>query len=238
MNGMHDVGGMDGFGPVRWEDNEPVFHEPWEGRMRAISTLVRKRRIYNLDESRYTIECIDPVYYLGASYYQRWLLRIETLLMERGILTEQEIQKKMNEISPLSSYQPDLQPFRKVRPPIPSTQRKFIIQTTTGAELQNEPIQPKLTPGTLVRAKSMSPMGHTRIPRYVRGKQGIIEKIHGNFILPDIKVHTGVDLYQPVYLVCFKATDLWGEEASPKDKLYIELWEDYLELGGVQNEKN
>jgi nitrile hydratase beta subunit len=232
LNSIHDVGGMDGFGPIDREENEPVFHASWEGRMRAIHTLIsKKRRIYHIDESRHTMERIDPVYYLSSSYYQLWLLRLEALLMEKGVLTKEEIQEKMAQISPVP-VEPDMQSFRKVRSPITTTERKFVI--TTDADRQNEQIQAKFSPGTVVKAKTMSPLGHTRIPRYVRGKQGVIEKIHGNFILPDVKVHVGIDLYQPVYLVRFEAQDLWGEDASPKDKLYIELWEDYMELGGAQ----
>jgi nitrile hydratase subunit beta len=234
MNGIHDVGGMDGFGPIQREENEPVFHEPWEGRLRAIHTLAsKKHKFYHIDESRHTIEQIDPVYYMGSSYYQLWLLRTETLLMDRGVLSEEEIQLRMAQLSPGSSPRSHLEPYRKVKPLMRSTERKVVIETTSGAKQPNDPIQPKFSTGTVVKAKVISPMGHTRIPRYIRGKQGIIESIHGNFILPDTKVHQGINLYQPVYRVCFKAQDLWGEDASPKDKLYIELWEDYLELGGA-----
>ncbi|WP_284285585.1 nitrile hydratase subunit beta [Alicyclobacillus fastidiosus] len=212
MNGIHDVGGMDGFGPIQREDNEPVFHAPWEGRMRAIHTLVRRKcHIYNTDESRYYVERIDPVYYLSSTYYQNWLLRMETLLMERGVFSEGELQEKMDQLCPSFGYQPDL--HRRVMPPTPSTQRKFVIETKTDAEPQSEP---KFLPGTLVKTKKVSPLGHTRLPRYVRGKQGVIEKMNGHFILPDIRVHQGIDVYQPVYLVCFEAKELWGKMPTQK----------------------
>jgi nitrile hydratase beta subunit len=238
MNGIHDVGGADGFGPVLWEENEPVFHEPWEGRMRAVHALVReKHRFFSIDESRHAVERIDPVYYLGSSYYQLWLLRMEALLIEKEVLNEEEITKKMAELSPGFSSPSHLGPYRIVKPLLPSTQRKVVIQTTSGVTQADIPIQPRFSPGTVVRAKTVSPLGHTRIPRYIRGKQGVIESIHGNFILPDTKVHEGIDLYQPVYRVCFTAQELWGEDAAPKDKVYIELWEDYLDLGGSQHGK-
>lgn len=95
MNSIHDVGGMDGFGPIEREENEPVFHEPWEGRMRAMHMLMsKKHRLYHIDESRHTIERMNPIYYLGSTYYQIWLLRMETLFIERGVLTEEEIKEK------------------------------------------------------------------------------------------------------------------------------------------------
>lgn len=238
MNSIHDVGGMDGFGPVKREENEPVFHEPWEGRMRAIHTLVsKKHKFYNIDESRHAIERMNPVYYLGSSYYQIWLLRMEHLLVERGVLTEAEIKEKMAQLSPLS-YSAHLQPYRNISSHIPSSQRNFALTAATGSGQKDESIQPKFSPGTPVRVKVMSPLGHTRAPRYVRGKQGVIEEIHGNFILPDLRVHEGINHYQPVYRVRFHAQDLWGEEASPNDKLFIEMWEDYLELGGAKNEES
>lgn len=230
MNGIYDVGGMDGFGPVQIEKNEPVFHEPWEGRMRAINTLVsRKCRIFNIDESRYAIERMNPVYYLGSNYYQIWLLRMEKLLIEKGVLNEEEIEEKMAQLSPVP-VKSHMEPYRKLMPVIPSTRRRFAVPATTGTERADEPIQPRFSPGDVVRVKTMAPLGHTRVPRYVSGKAGVIAEIHGNFVLPDLRVQEGIELYQPVYRVRFNAQELWGEDASPKDKLLIEMWEDYLEL--------
>lgn len=237
MNGMHDVGGTDGFGPIEREENEPVFHEPWEARMRAITTLVIKKcRIYNLDEGRHASERMHPVFYLGSSYYQTWLLRLEALLLEKGVLTEEEIADKRTQISPVS-YTSHLQPYRKVQPLMPSVQRREVLQVTRGTRQKNEPIQPKFAPGTVVRVKEMSPLGHTRVPRYIRGKVGVVEECHGNYFLPDVRVHEGIDVYQPVYQIRFNAQDIWGEDASPNDKLLIEMWEDYLEWGGTRDEK-
>ncbi|MBP1154148.1 MULTISPECIES: nitrile hydratase subunit beta [unclassified Paenibacillus] len=239
MNGIHDVGGMDGLGPVEWEENEPVFHRPWEGRLRAIHMLAsKKHKFYHLDESRSTLERIHPVYYMGSSYYQLWLLRTESLLIQKGVLAEEELNERMAQLSPDYTPQSHLQPYRTIRPMISPSDRKVVIDTTSGSKQPNESIQPKFSPGTVVTAKMISPLGHTRIPRYVRGKQGVIDSIHGIFTLPDAKVHAGIDLYQTVYRVRFEAQHLWGKDASPKDKLYIELWEDYLEPGGAENEKH
>jgi nitrile hydratase beta subunit len=231
MNSMHDVGGIDGFGPVEWEANEPVFHEPWEARMRAVDALLTKKiKAYFVDETRHRIERMNPIYYLGSSYYQIWLLRMESLLIEKNYVTEEEIRAKMAEITP-EPPKSHLEPFRNIMPYISSSKRRMVIPST-GTENKEETIEPKYAVGDVVRVKDMSPLGHTRVPRYVRGKEGVIEALHGNFILPDLRVENGTKLYQPVYRLCFKAQDLWGEDASPKDKLYIEMWEDYLEPGG------
>jgi nitrile hydratase len=167
---------------------------------------------------------------LGSAYFQLWLLRTEALLKEKGILTDEQIKERMAQLSPNSIPKPHLEAFRKVKPLIASSTRRVLVDTTSGATSRNEDVKPKFQPGTMVKAKAMAPLGHTRIPRYVRGKVGMVDAIHGLFTLPDAKVHEGIDLYQTVYRVRFIAQDLWGEDASPKDKLYIELWEDYLEL--------
>lgn len=236
MNGIHDVGGMDGFGPIEREENEPVFRESWEGRMRGIHTIVsKKHRIYNTDEGRYGVERVDPVFFLGASYNQIWLLRTEKLLIEKGVLTEQEIEERMSSLFP-KRYTSHLQQHRDLAPPIRSKQRKMVLPHTSGPSQAGD-ARPKYGPGTIVKVRVSSPLGHTRVPRYVRGRQGVIVNIHGSFPVPDIKVHEGATVYQPVYLVCFEARELWGEDASPKDKLYIEMWEDYLETGVLQHEE-
>jgi nitrile hydratase beta subunit len=231
MNGVYDVGGMDGLGPVVRDENEPVFHEPWQGHLFAMQTLIRgKHKVWHLDETRHAIERVNPVFYMGSSYYQIWLLRTEALLIEKGLLTDEELRGRMEQLAEGSIPESHLKDYRRVQPLLPSVQRRTALAPQSGAATREEFTEPKFAPGTVVRAKQMSPLGHTRIPRYIRGKTGVIDAIHGLYTLPDAKVHGGVDLYQPVYRVCFEAQHLWGEDASPNDKLYIELWEDYLDL--------
>ena len=230
MNSLHDVGGIDGFGPVAWEKNEPVFHEPWEAHMRAVDALMTKKlRAYCVDETRHRIERINPVYYLGSSYYQIWLLRMESLLMEKGYVTEEEVQAKMRDITPEPPPSP-LEPYRHIMPSIASPQRRTVIPHSGSAN--KEDAIPQYAVGDVVRVKDGAPLGHTRVPRYVRGKVGVITNLHGNFILPDQRVADGSMLYQPVYRVCFAAQQVWGDDAAPKDKLYLEMWEDYIEREG------
>lgn len=230
MNSLHDVGGIDGFGPVEWEKNEPVFHEPWEAHMRAVDALMTKKlRAYCVDETRHRIERINPVYYLGSSYYQIWLLRMESLLMEKGYVTEAEVQTKMRDITaePPPSH---LAPYRHIMPYVASPQRRTVIPPSGSAT--KEEAMPQYAVGDVVRVKAGAPLGHTRVPRYVRGKVGVITHLHGNFILPDQRVADGSTLYQPVYRVCFAAQHVWGNDAAPKDKLYLEMWEAYIEPEG------
>jgi len=230
MNSLHDVGGIDGFGPVAWEKNEPVFHEQWEAHMRAVDMLMfTKLHAYCVDEARHRIERMNPVYYLGSSYYQIWLLRMEALLMEKGYVTEEEVQAKMRAITPEPPTS-HLAPYRHIMPSIASPQRRTVIPHA-GSAHKEDPI-PKYAVGDVVRVKDGAPLGHTRVPRYVRGKVGVITNLHGNFILPDQRVADGSLLYQPVYQVCFAAQHVWGDAAAPKDKLYLEMWEDYIEREG------
>lgn len=223
---------MDGFGPILIEKDEPVFHTAWEARTRALSQVTRNCKFSFIDEGRHYIERINPAYYIAASYYQKWLLRMETVLIEKGVITAQELEGKMIELSSNGSPPRDaLGPIRNVKPLEPSARRQLTHEPTSGTEHPEGPIEVKYPPGTVVRGKCSSPLGHTRIPRYVRGKKGVVEAVHGLFYLPDVRVHEGRLLYQPVYRVRFEARELWGQDASPQDKLYIELWEDYLELG-------
>jgi nitrile hydratase beta subunit len=232
MNSLHDVGGMDGFGPVSVEEDEPVFHADWEGRVRALHTLVRNRGLYNGHESRYAIERIDPVYALGASYYQKWLFRLETFLLDKGVLSREELDAKTSELSLGRSQKPNLNAYRRMVEPIHSSQRKRLVDCARSSP-QNSPMYKS---GDRVRTRLESPVGHTRIPRYVRGKEGVVERITGHFVLPDRKAMENQDAWLPVYLVRFNARDLWGADASVNDKLYIELWESYIE-GRAEHER-
>ncbi len=230
MNSIHDIGGMDGMGSLHIEENEPVFHEPWEGRIRAQAIIAQKTyRLFKTFEFKYVVDRMDPVFYLSSSYYQRWLFRFETILKEKGVITEEEIEKKQKELSPSVAHKAEFEAFRKVNSDLPPTQRN-LIQTTTGTGRRDDPIQPKYSIGDPVQVKMITPMGHTRIPRYVRGKRGLVVRYHGNCVRPDVQAHQGKDLYQPIYVIRFDARELWGEDAPPQDKLELEIWEDYLEI--------
>ena len=198
------MGGMDGFGPVKPETNEPVFHADWEGRVLGlVNTMLRSAGV-NVDEFRHAIERIPPARYLASSYYERWLAAVETLLLERGIVTREELDS------------------------LPSPERAEAPTAAKPALKAEKPrARAKFKPGDRVRVRNTNPAGHTRSPRYVRGKSGIVRRDHGMYVLADSNAHHAGENRQHVYSVEFTARELWGR--NEREKLLIDLWEDYLE---------
>jgi nitrile hydratase subunit beta len=214
MNGIHDLGGMDGFGPVVREDNEPVFHADWERRAYALVGFARRVAQFNGDEFRHAIERIPPARYLSSSYYERWIAAVETLLVEHGVVTREELLAKQD-----ASLDPALIASSiAARGPAP-------IKGKPGAK----PPRARYAKGARVRARNLNPSGHTRMPRYVRGKAGIIARDWGVFVFPDTNAHHAGAKPQHCYSVAFDARELWGKPAGARERLYIDLWEDYLQ---------
>jgi nitrile hydratase len=216
MNGIHDLGGMTCFGPIPREENEPVFHAPWERQVFATFMAVLPQGIANLDEVRHAIERMDPAHYLASTYYEHWLAGLETLLVEKGILTKEELAAGTTKGTGGTT-----------RTPLSPDNMLALVRQGGSTQRQTGRTTPRFGPGDRVMARNMNPPGHTRIPRYVRGKQGVIERIHGTFIYPDTHAHGGGEQPQPVYCVRFNARELWA--APARDSLYIDLWEDYLQ---------
>jgi nitrile hydratase subunit beta len=214
MNGVHDMGGMDGFGPVVREQNEPVFHADWEGRAFALASLARRAVQANFDELRHAIERIPPARYLASSYYERWLAAAETLLVEHGLVTREELLAKQD-----ASIDPAwIANAVANRGPAP-------VKDKSGLK----PARARFSKGARVRARNLNPSGHTRLPRYVRGKAGVIARDWGVFVFPDTNAHHAGTKPQHCYSVSFEARELWGKPTSSRERLYIDLWEDYLE---------
>ena len=212
MNGVHDMGGMDGFGPVVLEQNEPVFHAEWERRMYALAGLAMRLARSNGDEFRHAIERIPPARYLASSYYERWLAAAETLLVERGIVTREELLAKED-----SSIDPAL------------IANAVAAHGPAPVKSKAKPPRARYAKGARVRARNLNPVGHTRLPRYVRGKAGVIARDWGVFVFPDTNAHHAGTKPQHCYSVAFDARELWGKSASSRERVYIDLWEDYLE---------
>lgn len=205
MNGVHDLGGMDGFGPVEVEADEPVFHAAWE---RLVFGLVAGRSaLGNVHGFRHAIERMEPTHYLTSPYYEHWLTGLATLLVENGVVTPAELEGKAGGPVPLS------QPLR-VGPVEPST-----ASAAT----------PRFAVGDAVAARNLNPLGHTRCPRYVRGKRGHVTRVDGRFALPDATAHDGERCKQYTYNVRFDAHELWGDAADSAAPVYVDLWESYLE---------
>ncbi len=210
MNGIHDLGGMHGFGTVETEANEPVFHAPWEGRLFALTNLCLGLGIGNIDRFRHAIERLPPVSYLTSGYYGRWLAAIETLLEEEGMVRRCEIDARdRGEESPAA----------KVELPSP----------TPGASRRTVAAAPRFAVGQQVRARNINPSGHTRLPRYARGKCGVIARVHPAWVFPDTNAHGRGENPQYAYAVRFAATELWGPDAEPGTAVHVDLFESYLE---------
>ena len=216
MNGVHDMGGMQGFGPVRPEANEPVFHEWWEGRVFGITRLLRVGR-WNLDHSRHQLELLPPAEYLRMSYYERWFVRLIKRLLANDAVTHEELEAG----APAPGTVKAMRPVTAEMVPALVTRR--------GSARREAAIAPRFTVGQPVRARNMHPTGHTRLPRYARGKQGVVTIDHGVFLFPDTNAHFQGEKPQHVYSVRFAARELWGPAASPRDFVHIDMWDDYLE---------
>ncbi|MGH9258216.1 MAG: nitrile hydratase subunit beta [Vicinamibacterales bacterium] len=217
MNGVHDMGGQQGMGPVQYEKNEPVFHAPWEGRIYALNRAMRAWRTWSLDTDRHALEVMPPVEYLRMSYYERWLSRLEAQVVTYGFVTREELQSG--------------------RPASGSTRATPVFTLATSARWLNRGIpssrdpqvRPSFKVGQRVRARNINPAGHTRLPRYARGKVGMVVRDHGVYVFPDTNAHFQGEKRQHVYSVRFTARELWGDSASRRDSVHVDMWDDYLE---------
>ncbi len=223
MNGAHDLGGMDGFGAIRREPGEPVFHTDWERRVFGMMIATMAQGFYNLDEVRHAIERMDPAHYLGSSYYEHWLAGLERLMVEKGRLSAEEVEARVREIG--SSSPP---------PPVPERSNPQLASALlqgihVGAPSARGKARAGFRSGAAVRVRKMNPSGHTRCPRYVRGALGTIERVHERFTFPDSNAHGGGESPQVLYTVAFEAKELWGGEAEARGRVYVDLWESYLE---------
>ena len=221
MNGAHDLGGMHGFGPVVAEPDEPVFHAEWERRAFALTLAMGAWRRWNLDMSRSAREQMPPAEYLATSYYEHWLFGLERLLGETGLLTAEELARvARGEVAAGGGAVREgaLRPDGVER----------MLRNRRAARL-DEPVEPRFRVGQAVLARNVHPRGHTRIPRYVRGRRGVIDRDHGVFIFPDTHAAGAGTRAQHVYSVRFAARELWGPDARAADSVYVDLWDDYLE---------
>jgi len=215
MSGVHDLGGRDGFGPVVAEVDEPVFHEDWERRVFAIN-IAAGGALGPLDYRRHGIERMPPDDYLRASYYEKWLARVELLAVELGLVTPDELKSGRLQGQPIAE------------PPTPES-IEAVIRRGRPADRPGTQVKPQFRVGDRVRVRQVEPRGHTRLPRYVRGHVGHVHALHGIHVFPDSNAHGRGEMPQPLYSIEFEAVELWGPTARSCDRLYIDLWETYLE---------
>ncbi|HEY7329785.1 MAG TPA: nitrile hydratase subunit beta [Gemmataceae bacterium] len=220
MNGAHDLGGMHGFGPINAEPEakEPVFHADWEKRVYGLVRTIGVLGKWTYDGGRHARELQQPMDYLRHSYYENWLAGLEKQLVETGLVTAEELES--GKAAGLAD--------EALR------QRILPAGEVADREARGSPVTmpadapPRFRPGDRVRARNRHPAGHTREPRYVRGRVGVIQQHHGAHVLPDLSAE-GVRVGRHLYSVRFEASELWGENANGNSAVYLDLWEDYLE---------
>lgn len=215
MNGVHDMGGMQCFGPVRPEADEPLFHAAWEKRALALTLAMGATGLWNIDQSRRTRESLPPAVYLGSSYYEIWIRALEQLLQERGMLASDAPADPGAALRVLRA--PEVRPALDRGSPVTRP-------AATPARFQV---------GDRVRARNIHPQGHTRLPRYVRGHTGTVERIHGVHLFADRRAAGTLPPFDEtahwLYTVVFDGRELWGPQAEPGLQVSVDAWEPYLE---------
>ena len=210
MNGIHDMGGMHGMGPIQHDKNEPVYHADWESRVDAMFQALRGKA----GLSRPFRERVPPSDYLRMSYYELWYVAMVEQLISAGLVTRDEVKSG-----------------RPLEPKATSTRaytaaEAVALITRAQSTRQNVSLAARFEVGQRVRARKINPVGHTRLPRYARGRLGIVERIWGVFPIPDAGAGGKP---QTLYSIRFSARELWGEQSAPQDAVYIDMWDNYLE---------
>lgn len=213
MNGIHDMGGMDGFGKVQPRDSD-AFHEDWERRIFVANRLVRTP---SLNDGRPT-EHMDPVQYLSWGYFGRSLYSLERKVLKNGLVNEEELKNPDGRLAGVEAFQV-----------IKAEEVEARFRARRGSRVQVD-VPPKFQVGDRVIVKNEHPRGHTRCPRYFRGRRGQVQRDRGVWPFPDTLAHGLGDKPQHCYSVRFVATELWGSRADPGDRVYADLFEDYLEV--------
>jgi nitrile hydratase len=216
MNGVHDMGGMHGFGKVEAEADEPVFHAPWEGRVLALSRAMGHLRLWTIDGARFARETLPPDLYLGSSYYRKWTLALENQCVSSGLVGADEL-----------AAGHALHPAMPVKPPLAAVE---VPGTLVRGNFHRSPPAPaKFAPGDRVRTRNVNPPGHTRLPRYARGRSGVIESVRGCHAFPDAAASGESGEAHWLYTVVFEGHELWGAGTDPALKVSIDAFEPYLD---------
>lgn len=217
MNGAHDMGGTHGFGPVWVEPDEPVFHGAWERRVFALTMAMGFTESWTIDMSRAARESLSPAGYLARSYYAVWLAGLERLLAERGLVSREEIAARR-----------PLDPPRPVPRVLAAADVASVLAKGTPYD-RPAPAPARFAVGARVRAKNQHPPTHTRLPRYVRGRLGTVEHVRGHHVFPDASARGDTNVAHWLYSIRFDGTELWGDDGDPALKVFVEMWEPYLD---------
>lgn len=217
MNGPQDLGGQMGFGAVAPETNEPIFHADWEKRALGVTLTAGAMGAWNIDESRHARESLHPADYYASSYYEIWIKALEVLLQRHEFVSARDLAEG-------DAVDPAATPKRVLKA------ENVAAMLAKGGPCDRPVATPaRFAAGQRVRTKNFHPIGHTRLPRYARDKQGVIEAVREGFVFPDTNAHGRGENPQWVYTVVFTASDLWGEGADPTLEVSIDAWESYLE---------
>jgi nitrile hydratase beta subunit len=216
MDGVHDLGGVQGFGPIEIDDDLRPFKHDWEGRMWGINEAVAGDPGWTLDWWRHVREVIVPLDYLMRPYFDQWAQIYAALLINSGLATlEEVVQGKPRNAESVGASPMSADEVRAASGHTESFRRD------TGAK-------PIFGVGQAVIVRSQAAAGHTRLPRYVRGRPGLVHVYRGIYVLPDAKA-LGREEAEPLYTIAFQAGDLWPEAAGRRDRVFVDLWESYLE---------
>ncbi|MEM1247113.1 MAG: nitrile hydratase subunit beta [Acidobacteriota bacterium] len=213
MNGIHDMGGMHGFGEVPYERDPEPFKNDMERRSFALTNLLLGY-VGNVDRFRHTIEKLPISTYLEG-YYERWLATTERLAAEEGFVTRKELLERCRTLA-------------RGEAAAPAEPIEVSAARGEGTTKRSVESAPRFGEGDAVLTNNDHPQGHTRLPRYARGKRGIIARVHPSFVFPDTNADGEGENPQYVYAVSFRGEDLWGEDAESGTKVQIDLFESYL----------
>ena len=219
MNSAHDLGGMQGFGPVQPEAHEPLFHADWERQALGLTLAMGATGAWNLDAMRHARESLPPAFYLSASYYEIWLAGLRRMLIARGLVSPAEWDSGVSQT------------------PGVALPRRLMASQVDAALAKGSPVDrpapqdPRFAVGERVRTRHLHPSGHTRLPRYARGRIGVVVRVQGHHLFAD--AHAQQAPGEPeaaawLYAVRFEASELWGESAHPRDVMHLDVWEPML----------
>jgi nitrile hydratase len=211
------MGGMDGFGPVKPERDEPVFHARWESRVLAMTRAMGAANGWTIDMQRFAREKLSPPFYLGATYYEKWFFAMRQMLLDHGLIDAAEVAAG-----------------HALRPAVPLKRGAFTLAAVPLVMRRGKFDRPAHAParfklGERVRAKNIHPQTHTRLPRYARGHVGVVERVQGCHVFPDTSAQGDSEQAQWLYTVIFDGRELWGSDADATHKVSIEAFESYLD---------
>lgn len=231
MDGVHDIGGMHGFGAVVVPGSEAPYHERWEARVFALYLLVGIEGLGGPPSGRATREQMEPSHYLAASYYERWLWSAERQLERKGTIRPGEVERMAQRLQGhglQEQAEHDNQP-QPPRPGDPEQARRALGELRRPEPMPAPAEPPRFAPGDQVRVRRMRPARHTRCPRYVRGAAGVVERVQGRDLLPELAAYGEEGSPEPVYAVRFSSETLFGQDGRPPWTVTVDLWEGYLE---------